>query len=266
MGLCESGWVRVGVLGPLEVRAGDGSPVEVRGGRLRALLVRLALDAGRPVGTTTLVDALWGDEPPAAVANALQSLVSRLRTTLGSPDAVRSGPAGYTLTGARVDALEFERLVFDARATTDPDKTVDLLAEAEQLWRGEALADVRDVPFADAPAARLDDLRLAAAEDRAAALVRLGRAGEAVAVLRPLAAAHPLRERTHELLIRALHASGRQTDAVTTYEELRTRLADELGVDPSPRLRDLHVAVLRGDDVDPVRRPAVTETPDNDSA
>jgi len=263
MRLCESGWVRVGVLGPLEVRAGDGSPVEVRGGRLRALLVRLALDAGRPVGTTTLVDALWGDEPPAAVANALQSLVSRLRTTLGSPDAVRSGPAGYTLTGARVDALEFERLVSDARAATDPDKTVDLLTEAEQLWRGEALADVRDVPFADAPAARLDDLRLAAAEDRAAALVRLGRAGDAVAVLRPLAAAHPLRERTHELLIRTLHASGRQTDAVTTYDDLRTRLADELGVDPSPRLRDLHVAVLRGHDVDPVRRPTDTKTPDN---
>ncbi len=265
-GVCQSGGVRVGVLGPTDVRDADGAPVDVRGGRLRVLLVLLALDAGRPVGTTSLADALWGDEPPAAVPNALQSLVSRLRTALGGADTVLSGPAGYTLAGARVDALEFERLVSDARAATDPDKTADLLTEALALWRGEALADVRDEPFAEVPAARLDDLRLAAAEDRAAALVLLGRAGEAVAELRPLAAAHPLRERTHEVLIRALHASGRQTDAVATYEGLRAALADQLGVDPSPRLRDLHVAVLRDE---PATRgqdepaPATHDVPNN---
>ena len=246
--------MRIAILGPTDVRAGDGSAIEVRGGRLRALLVRLALENGRPVSTTTLIDALWGEDPPAAVANALQSLVSRLRTALGSPDAVRSGPAGYTLSGAEVDAAEFERLVTAARSA-DPATALDLLTSATALWRGEALADVRDAPFATAPAARLDDLRLAAEEDRGTALLALGRAGEAVAALAPLAAAHPLRERTHELLIRALHASGRQTDALTTYDALRTRLADEFGVDPSPRLRDLHVTVLRGDVLDPTPDP-----------
>ncbi|HEY3000990.1 MAG TPA: BTAD domain-containing putative transcriptional regulator, partial [Kribbellaceae bacterium] len=253
--------MRIAILGPTDVRVADGSPVEVRGGRLRALLVRLALDAGRPVSTAALVDALWGDEPPAAVANALQSLVSRLRTALGSTDAVRSGPAGYTLTRAEVDAAAFERLVTEARSAADPERALSLLTEASALWRGEALADVREAPFAEAPAARLEDLRLAADEDRAAALLAIGRPGSAVAALSPLAVAHPLRERTHELLIRALHASGRQTDALTTYDALRTRLADELGVDPSPRLRDLHVAVLRGDrlDTDPVRRPVVPD-------
>ena len=251
------------MLGPLEVRAADGTAIDVRGGRLRALVARLALDAGRPVGVTALVDALWGDDPPAAAHNALQSLVSRLRTTLGSAAAVSSGPAGYTLAGAEVDATEFEQLVGRARSCR-PDEAVPLLDRAIGLWRGEALADVRDVPFAQAPAARLDDLRLAAAEDRARFLVALGRAGDAVAELAVLAAEHPLRERTHELLIRALYAAGRQTDALTTYDALRTRLTDELGVDPSARLREVHTSVLRGETIDPlVRRtgPASSSTP-----
>ncbi|WP_166678236.1 ATP-binding protein [Kribbella kalugense] len=247
------------MLGPLAMWAADGTPLDIRGVRLRGLLARLALSAGRPVSVETLVGGLWGTEPPSA--NALQSLVSRLRASLPSTESsisVQSGPAGYTLTIGPdcVDALQFEDLVRRGRAllTSDPGQAHALLTQADKLWRGEALTDLRDLPFAGVEADRLAELKLAAAEDLAEAAVSCGQARDRISDLEHLAVTHPLRERVHELLIRALYADGRQAEALAAYERVRTTLADELGADPGIRLRDLHVAVLRGDTVDPAAK------------
>jgi predicted ATPase/DNA-binding SARP family transcriptional activator len=246
--------------------AADGSPLDIRGARLRGLLARLALSAGRPVSVETLVDGLWGSEAPSA--NALQSLVSRLRAGLPATESsisVQSGPAGYTLTIAPdcVDTLQFEDLVRRGRALlrSDPEEARLLLTKADQLWRGEALTDLRDLPFAAIEADRLDELRLTAQEDLAEAAVSCGHARELVSALEHLAVTHPLRERVHELLIRALYADGRQAEALAAYERIRTTLADELGADPGARLRDLHVAVLRGDAVDPTAKAVAVPSP-----
>ncbi|GAA1566403.1 BTAD domain-containing putative transcriptional regulator [Kribbella sancticallisti] len=255
--MCEAGGLRIAVLGPLAMWAADGSPLDVRGVRLRGLLARLALSAGRPVGIETLVDGLWDSEAPSA--NALQSLVSRLRAGLPATESsisVQSGPAGYTLTISpeSVDALQFEDLVRRGRRllASDPAQARALLTQAERLWRGDALADLRDLPFAAIEADRLADLRLGAAEDLAEAAITVGNAREVTAELERLTTAHPLRERLHELLIRALYADGRQAEALAAYERVRVTLADELGADPGTSLRELHGSVLRGDTIDPV--------------
>ncbi|MFK4083080.1 BTAD domain-containing putative transcriptional regulator [Kribbella sp. NPDC020789] len=249
--------MRIAVLGPLAMWAADGTPLDVRGVRLRGLLARLALSAGKPVSVETLVDGLWGTGAPSA--NALQSLVSRLRASLPATESsisIQSGPAGYTLTiGADcVDAQQFEDLVRRGRALlgSEPEQAHLLLSQAEKLWRGEALVDLRDLPFAAIEADRLTELRLGAAEDLAEAAVACGRARDLITELERLATTHPLRERLHELLIRALYADGRQAEALSAYERVRTTLADELGADPGARLREVHLAVLRGDELDPV--------------
>ncbi|WP_143447710.1 BTAD domain-containing putative transcriptional regulator [Kineosporia sp. R_H_3] len=245
----QGGAVRVGVLGPLLVEAG-GRTVEVGGVRLRALLARLALDAGRPVAAGTLVDALWGDTPPADAANALQTLVSRLRRALGDGALVVSGPAGYALAVAPddVDAVRFVRLVQRARAAANGGGPADrggALREALGLWRGPALADVAEAPFASSEAERLERLRLACREDLVEAEVAAGRAAAVVVDAETLALEHPLRDRAQALHLRALAASGRRAEALVAYEDLRARLADSLGVDPSAELQALHLDLLR---------------------
>ncbi|MEV4532743.1 BTAD domain-containing putative transcriptional regulator [Asanoa sp. NPDC049518] len=242
--------MQIGILGPLAVTA-DGQPVEVGGARLRALLTRLALDPGRPVGTEALADAVWGDAQPTDLANALQSLVSRLRRTVpGIP--VLLGPGGYRLDlpADAVDAERFTTLARDGRDALgggDPEKAVGLLRDALALWRGPALADVADAGFAAAPVARLDEVRLAAVEDRIDAELRLAGPAHLVAELDELATAYPLRERVWALRLRALAAAGRPAEALAAYDEFRRRLADELGADPSAELREAHLAVLRGE-------------------
>ncbi|WP_436788728.1 AfsR/SARP family transcriptional regulator [Yinghuangia sp. YIM S10712] len=243
--------MHVSVLGPLLVRDDEGEAVTVSGARLRLLLTRLALDAGRPVPTESLVDAVWERDGPAGAANALQSLVSRLRRMLGA-EAVTSGPAGYTLAldpGA-VDAHQFERVVARGRrllAEGDPAAAESALTEALGLWRGAALADAPAASFAVGPATRLEELRLTAIEDRADARLRLGRAPDVVPELEELATEHPLRERLHALLMAALDAVGRRADALAVYRAVRGHLADELGIDPSPELDAAYLAVLRGE-------------------
>jgi predicted ATPase/DNA-binding SARP family transcriptional activator len=239
--------VQVGVLGPLRVQADDGRTVEVGGARLRALLCRLALSANTVVTVDALIDSLWGEAPPAGATNALQSLVSRLRRALPE-GAVESLPAGYRLA-AEVDADLFERLTSQGRQALsggDAAAAADLLADSLSLWRGPALVDVTEAPFAAAPAARLDELRLAAVEDRVAADLALGRHAEVVGEVTTLAAAHPMRERLHGHLVTALHGAGRRADALEAYQRIRHTLADELGVDPGPELARAHLAVLRG--------------------
>src|SRR6185437_7991596 len=171
--------VRIGVLGPLEVRDDAGTLVPVGGARLRSLLIRLAVGDGRPVSVERLADDLWADGLPADAANAIQALVSRLRGVLGR-DAVEHGPAGYRLAvdPGQVDARAFEQLLGRARAAlADRDHAggAALLTQALGLWRGPALADVAGAPFAAAPITRLTELRLAATEDRIEAELALGR-------------------------------------------------------------------------------------------
>jgi predicted ATPase/DNA-binding SARP family transcriptional activator len=252
--------VRIGVLGPLEVWDDQSRPVEVGGFRLRALLARLALDPGRIVTTDALIDGLWGDEPPAGAVNALQSLISRLRRVLQAPDLIESQPSGYRLAldAGAVDVHRFERLAAEGRNALDakqPEQAAERLRDAERLWRGPALGDVLEAPFATAPAVRLEELRLAATEDRLAADLALGRHADAVADLEQLAAAHPLRERLQGLLMRALYAVGRQSEALAVYEKVRAALADELGTDPGNELAAVHLAVLRQEpEAEPRRR------------
>jgi predicted ATPase/DNA-binding SARP family transcriptional activator len=256
--------VRIALLGPLEIRADDGTPVEVGGARLRTLLILLALEAGQVVPTARLVDGVWGESPPAAAANALQALVSRLRRSVP----VESRPAGYRLDiePDAVDAYAFERLVHKGRAASgdDPAGAAATLRAALNLWRGPALAEVAEADFARAPAARLTELRLRAVEDRIEADLRLGGGPALVAELAELVAAHPLREPFVGLLMRALAAAGRPGAALHVYETARGRLADELGADPSPALAALHLDLLRGESpagtapaIQPVTDPAI---------
>ncbi|MFJ5664953.1 BTAD domain-containing putative transcriptional regulator [Micromonospora chalcea] len=241
--------MRVGILGPLEVRDGDRL-VDVAGARLRALLIRLALDPGRPVSVAALAEALWADEPPTDTANAVQTLVSRLRRAVPGLG-VRSSPAGYRLDldPDDVDAGRFERLTRQGRAALrdgDAATARTTLRDALALWRGPALTEAADAPYA-AAVARLAELRLTAQEDRIEAELRTGRPELLVAELEELTAAHPLRERLAELHLRTLAAAGRPAEALTAYERIRQRLADELGVDPSPQLRAAHLELLRGE-------------------
>jgi predicted ATPase/DNA-binding SARP family transcriptional activator/tetratricopeptide (TPR) repeat protein len=252
--------VRIGILGPLEVWVGFGEPVEVVGPRLRALLVRLALDPDRVVLGEQLVDAVWDEEPPAAAANALQSLVSRLRRVL--PDLVESHPAGYRLAldPEAIDAVRFENLALAGREELrrDPRRAGSILREALALWRGPALADAGEADFAAAARAGLEERRLGALEDRVDADLSSGGDDRLVAELDELVTAHPLRERLCGQLMRALSRAGRQADALAAYQRLRARLAEELGIDPSKELQAVHVAVLRGETAPP---PMVAASP-----
>ncbi|OXM49550.1 BTAD domain-containing putative transcriptional regulator [Amycolatopsis alba] len=238
--------MQIGMLGPFEVRADDGVLADVPGARLRGLLIALALEPGKVVPKATLVDWIWGEQPPADATNALQRLVSRLRKVL--PEGVVEGQTdGYRLKVEpdAVDAVRFERLLGQGRGGEEPGR----LREALALWRGAAMQDVglQDSDAFDAAVTRLEGLRLTAFEDRFDAELDLGHGAKLVTELTDLAAAHPLRERLVAALMRALAATGRDTDALLVYQRTREALADELGVDPSPELSAVHVALLRGE-------------------
>ncbi|MFI9380773.1 BTAD domain-containing putative transcriptional regulator [Kutzneria sp. NPDC052558] len=228
--------MQIGMLGPFEVRTDDGVLADVPGARLRGLLAALALEPGHVVPKARLVDWIWGESPPADAANALQRLVSRLRKVL--PDGLVDGqPNGYRLVvdPDAVDAVRFERLIGQ-----DP-------REALTLWRGAAMQDVglQESAAFDAAVTRLESLRLTALEDHFDA--EPGHGAELITELTDLVAANPVRERLVAALMRALAASGRETEALQLYQRTRETLADMLGVDPSPELSALHVALLRGE-------------------
>ncbi|GAA1757341.1 BTAD domain-containing putative transcriptional regulator [Nonomuraea bangladeshensis] len=241
--------MRVGILGPIEVES-----AAVGGARLRLLVARLALAAGRAVTAEELAGCLWPDDPPADPGNALQSLVSRLRRALPRAGALVSVPGGYRLD-AGTDAEAFDRLTAEARRQADPAVRERLLTEALALWRGPALGELAASPFAAGHAARLEEARLAAVEDRAEARLALPATPEAdvVGELGELAARHPLRERLHALRVRALHAAGRRSEALAAYEECRRALAAELGTGPGAELREAHLEVLRAEPPRPRR-------------
>jgi predicted ATPase/DNA-binding SARP family transcriptional activator len=253
--------VQVAMLGALEVRADSGELLEVGGSRLRALLIMLALRPGQVVPASELIDGLWADQAPAGAANALQALVSRLRRAL--PEArIESRPSGYQLTldPRATDITRFEELAAAGRSQLrhDPAAAAATLRQALALWRGPALADVAGTEFGPAIIARLDELRLAAIEQRVDADLLTGVTGPLVAELEELVVAHPLREPLAARLMRALHACGRRGAALEAYEQARERLADQLGADPSAELSALHLDILRADP-----RPAAQARPTN---
>ncbi len=228
------------MLGPMEVRNAAGEPLDLGGPRPRSVLALLLADPGRVVTTDRLIDEVYGAEPPAGTANALQSQISRLRRRLGVT--IESLPTGYRLDvdPDDVDAHRFERLARQGRQALslgDNGRAAALLREALGLWRGPAQTQ----------AARLDELRLAASEDRFDAELALGESGALVPELQQLVTAHPLRERLCGQLMRALHGSGRQAEALSVYERTRATLAEELGADPSAELAGVHLALLRAE-------------------
>ncbi|MER7046050.1 BTAD domain-containing putative transcriptional regulator [Streptomyces jumonjinensis] len=254
--------MRFGVLGPLGVWTADGRPVRVPELKVRALLTCLLAHQGRPVSADRLIDDLWGAKLPGNPAGVLQNKVWQLRRALeaaepGGRDLVVSlTPLGYRLrTGSdAVDADRFHELTARARAAGDPRERAALLADALAVWRGPAFADFADEEFVRAAAARLEEQRLTALEEQAEARLELGEHALVADDLGDLVALHPLRERLRTAHVRALYLAGRQSAALSSYAELRERLADQLGLDPSPELAALHQAILTQD-------PALTAVP-----
>ena len=262
--------MRVGLLGELEVLDDDGNDVIVAGAKLRALLAVLALHVGRVVPADQLIEALWGDDPPAAVRNGLQGLVSKLRRALGAADLVVMRGDGYVLDLApdAIDAVRFEQRAAEGRAMAaagELDRAAELLTEADSLWRGDPLTDFAYEDFASAAISRLSESRLALLEERLALELQLGRHQPAIVPLEELVAAHPLREAFRGSLMLALYRAGRQADALRIFQEGRQLLGEELGLEPGPDLRRLESAILRQDPsltppAAPPPAPAVTAT------
>ncbi|MFD7291789.1 BTAD domain-containing putative transcriptional regulator [Streptomyces sp. NPDC059897] len=242
------------VLGPLTARTTAGHTVDIPEVKVRALLAALLVHAGQPVSVDRLVDDLWGERLPGNPAGALQTKVSRLRRALaraepGAERLVESRPPGYLLrTGPDdVDSRRFTDLTATAYDTEDPRTRSELLTEALGLWTGEAFAGLGDLEFLRAPSERLAEQRLTALEALAETRLEMGQHHTLIGELGELAARHPLRERLRAVQLRALYRAGRQSEALTAYDELRKQLADELGVDPGPELAALHQAILEHD-------------------
>ena len=235
------------ILGPLEVRDGTGA-VELGAAKQRALLAVLALHANELVSTSRLVEAVWGEHPPATAEKLVHGYVHALRKRLGADVIVTHGP-GYKLdVGANgLDLQEFERLTAEAREAP-LQQAVELRRRALSLWRGLPLADVVLDGSAGVALARLEALRLNTQLEAVEGELELGRHAALVGELESLAAAHPYQERVHALLMLSLYRAGRQADALAAYQALRRRLADELGLQPSQELRDLEAAILRQDE------------------
>ncbi len=244
--------IRVRVLGPLEVTV-DGVPASVGGPRQRCVLARLIAGHGQVVSADRLIEDLYADEAPPRALAAVQSYISHLRRALEPGRAAwdRAGvlaasPPGYALRLGydMVDAWAFENEVHQAAGLDDPAAVHSRLSPALASWRGPAFQEFGGLPWADLEASRLDELRLTAIEMRADAALRLGRAAQMVADLDQLTAEHPLREEAWRLLALALYQSGRQGDALAALRRARARLAEELGVDPGPALRELEDGIL----------------------
>ncbi|MBF9128290.1 winged helix-turn-helix domain-containing protein [Plantactinospora sp. S1510] len=255
--------MRFGVLGPLAVWTDRGEPVVIPGRKVRALLADLLVHEGRPVSADRLVEDLWGRSAPADPTAALHVRVSQLRRALagaepGGRELVVSQAPGYALRvdPDTMDALRLATLVGQVQAAGDTRTRAGLLAEVQSLWRGPALADFADEEFAHAAVARWEEQRLAALEAYAEARLDLGEHRDLVGELGEQVARHPYRERLRAAHMRALHRAGRAAEALDSFQELRSRLADELGLDPGPELAGLHRAILAGDPSEDAPAPA----------
>lgn len=236
----------IALLGPMRVDLG-GRTLDIRSGRLRAVLAVLAMSARQPVSIERLADAVWGEEPPGNARKSVQTNIVRLRRLVGS-DRVRTAYAGYLLDVEpdRVDALRLARLLATAAHEDDPAAQRRLLTEAVSLWRGAPFDGVASPWLAEVEAARLTELVLGAHERLVDLDLRSGRHEAVVAVLRELTARFPFREALWSRLLLALRMSGRRAEALACYELVRVKIADELGVDPSLELRRQYAELLDG--------------------
>ncbi|WP_020647574.1 AfsR/SARP family transcriptional regulator [Amycolatopsis balhimycina] len=242
---------RFQVLGPFELRVRD-RVLELGGFRIRTLLALLTANAGRVTSVGTLVDALWEAEAPRDAHRTVRSYVSRLRHSLvPAAGLITTHPAGYLLQPPpdAVDAARFERLVAAGRRVlaTEPSTAAGQLTAALEVWRGDAYAEFRDVPQLRAEATRLHELRLGAVEDRIDAELATGVGAGLVEELTGLTRRHPGHERLWGQLMTALYRAGRQADALDTFARARTVLVKQFGLDPSPRLVEVHRRVLAND-------------------
>jgi DNA-binding SARP family transcriptional activator len=247
------------ILGLLEVLE-EGWPVKVGPGKERALLAALLLNSNRPLSTERLVEELWQEgRSPENAAKSVQIYVSRLRGRLGA-DRILTTPAGYVLELDRseLDAFRFEQLAAEGQSHLAAGESEDadrVLSAALDLWRGEALAEFRFETFAQAEIGRLEERRAVAVADRVDARLARGRASELIGELEGLVREQPLRERPRRQLMIALYQAGRQADALDVYQAARSMLVEELGIEPSRELRDLHLQILNQApelDLDPV--------------
>jgi predicted ATPase/DNA-binding SARP family transcriptional activator len=243
--------IEVRVLGVPELIGEDG-PIELRAAKQRQLLVALAINCGRARSADLLIEALWGDSPPPSAAKLLQVYVFQLRKVLPAPARIGRRHGGYVLElpDGALDADRFERLLDEGRAAAregNPELAVSLFRRALGLWRGAAYGEHALEEPARLEAARLEELRITAIEERLEAELTLGRHAELLPELERLAASHPLRERLQAQTMLALYRCGRQAEALDHYAKTRTRLHDELGLEPGPELKELQRRVLRHD-------------------
>lgn len=241
------------LLGSLELVDDEGVQIDIGGAQPRVILALLVSARGKLVAADALIDAIWDEDPPLSATGTLQTYVSRLRRALSAVGgSIAHESAGYRLDvdWDAIDVHQFEALADEARSALDADDPATarrLLIDAEQMWRGPALLEVRERPRIAGIARRLDDRRLAAMEDRVAADLALGRHAALVPELAQLVSEHPLRERLWELLALARYRSGLQADALRAITEARDTLVGSLGVEPGAGLRNLEQAILAHD-------------------
>ena len=227
-------------------------PVDLPPPRPRAVLVILLVHANQVVSAEQLCDELWDERAPATARSALQVHVASLRRSLGTAARLHTRAPGYVLEveADQLDAHRFERHVVCARkalSLQEPSRASEEIRAGLALWRGPALSEFVDLPCARREAARLEDVRLGALEDRIDIELAMGRSTEAVPELRDLTTRHPYRERLHAQLMIGLYRSGRQAEALDAYGHARAVLVDELGIEPGPALRSLQQAILAQD-------------------
>jgi DNA-binding SARP family transcriptional activator len=256
------------ILGPLEVD-GEGTLIPLGGRRQRTVLATLLVHANETVSTDRLIDDVWGEDPPETARRSLQAYVSRLRGLIGEERISAIAP-GYRLQldPSEADWERFARQVRVGKETlsSDPKRAAGLLRGALRIWRGAPFADLADEQCLQPVIARLEDQRLAALEERIEADLQSGHHGTLVGELESLIGRHPLRERLRGQLMVALYRSGRQAEALRAYQQARTYLGEELGVDPSPELQRLEEMILDQDsDLDLSGEVPVAETPVGDN-
>jgi DNA-binding SARP family transcriptional activator len=263
------------ILGPLEV-LGDERRLTLGGDKQRALLALLLINANRTLSSERLIDELWGERPPPSAAKTLQAHISRLRKALqhaaeGEDGVIVTREHGYELSVSRdrVDALRFERLVGEARGELAAGRcspAAALLDEGLSLWRGAPLGEFAYERFAEPEIARLEELRVCALEELIEAKLALGRHAELVGELERLIAENPYRERLRAQLMLALYRSERQAEALQAYQDARSELIEELGIEPGERLRELERAILTQDPALAFVEPSTAQRPTVDAA
>jgi DNA-binding SARP family transcriptional activator len=252
----DSALISIQLLGPLSASLGTRT-VTPNAAKQREILALLALNAGRIVTVSTVIEELWGDHPPRSSATTLQTYIFHLRSSLAvdtprervASEFLRTRHSGYQLEcGTDVD--EFRRLARAGREAAeagDPQAVSELLGRALDVWRGPALVDFRQGRILETEAASLEETRLGVLERRIQADLALHRHGDILGELTMLAAQHPMNENFRGFLMIALYRAGHVARALDAFQQLRTILGDELGIDPSPWIRRLHQAILSGD-------------------